>query len=105
MERGTAWPTVTNADGVYNPAARADRILQRKGGDTRDFRPRPSPNVVLQLNQTARWISIFRSGSINQSVEVTSAAPVLQTQATQLGQVIDARTNGSCRWRRATTCS
>ena len=32
-------------------------------------------------------------GSVSTSVEVTSAAPLLQTESTQLGQGIDARTN------------
>ena len=32
-------------------------------------------------------------GSVEQSTQVTDIAPMLQTQSTQLGQVIDARTN------------
>ena len=32
-------------------------------------------------------------GSVTETIEVTSAAPLLQTQSTQLGQVIDAATN------------
>jgi hypothetical protein len=45
------------------------------------------------LNQNARVDFTLTIGNVSQTVDVTAAAPVLQTQSTQLGTVIDARTN------------
>ena len=92
MDRGTVWPTVTNADGVYNlprlPIGSYNVKVEKEG-----FQTAQSSGVVLQLNDNARLDFQLKVGSVSQSVEVTSAAPLLQTQATQLGQVIDSRTN------------
>lgn len=92
IDRGTVWPTVTNADGVYNlprlPTGSYNVKVEKEG-----FQTAQSSGVVLQLNDNARLDFQLKVGSISQSVEVTSAAPLLQTQATQLGQVIDSRTN------------
>ena len=51
--------------------------------------------ILLQLNQTAQLDFSMTLGSVTQTVEVTSAAPLLQTEATQLGTVIDSRENTS----------
>ena len=92
VERGTVWPTSTNADGNYNlprlPIGSYNVKVEREG-----FQAAQRSGVVLQLNDIARLDFQLQVGSISQSVEVTSAAPLLQTQATQLGQVIDSRTN------------
>ena len=92
VDRGTVWPTATNADGIYNlprlPIGSYNVKVEKEG-----FQTAQSSQVVLQLNDNARLDFQLKVGSITQSVEVTSAAPLLQTQATQLGQVIDSRTN------------
>jgi hypothetical protein len=92
VERGTAWPTVTNTAGVFSlprvPVGTYDVKVEHAG-----FQTAFQSHITLQLNQTARLDFHLQVGSINQSVEVTSAAPMLQTQSTELGQVIDARTN------------
>ena len=49
--------------------------------------------ILLQLNQSAKVDIGLKLGDVSQSVEVTGAAPLLQTETTQLGTVIDARTN------------
>jgi len=91
-ERGTEWPTVTNGEGVYNlprvPVGTYNIKVEHEG-----FQTATESNVTLQLNQTARLDFQLKVGSVTQSMEVTSSAPLLQTQSTQLGQVIDARTN------------
>lgn len=91
-ERGTTWPTVSNEDGVYNlprlPIGSYTVKVESQG-----FQGAQRSNVTLQLNDVARLDFQLQLGSVSQTVEVTSAAPLLQTQATQLGQVIDSRTN------------
>ena len=91
-ERGTEWSTVTNTDGVYNlprvPVGNYKLKVEHEG-----FETAVQSDVTVQMNQVARLDFTLHVGSITQSVEVTSATPLLQTQSTQLGQVIDARTN------------
>jgi len=91
-ERGTVWPTVTNAAGVFSlprvPVGTYSVKVEHPG-----FQLAIESHITLELNQTARLDFHLQVGSVNQSMEVTSTAPMLQTQSTQLGQVIDARTN------------
>lgn len=91
-DRGTEWPASTNSDGEYNlprlPIGSYDVKVSAAG-----FQTSVQTNVVLDMNQTARLDFSMIVGSITQTVEVVSAAPLLQTQSTELGQVIDAATN------------
>ena len=91
-ERGTEWPTVTNSDGVFNlprlPIGTYDVKISAPGFETAS-----QSNILLDMNQVARLDFTMVIGKSTQTVEVTSAAPLLQTQATQLGQVIDSATN------------
>src|SRR5437588_1600083 len=48
---------------------------------------------TLVLNQTARIDVQMKVGQVSETVEVTSAAPVLQTESTQVSTVIDSVTN------------
>ena len=43
---------------------------------------------VVQVGQTARLDIVMEVGSVNQTVEVTTAAPVLQSENAAVGQVI-----------------
>lgn len=43
---------------------------------------------VVQVGQTARLDILMEVGSVNQTVEVTTAAPVLQSENAAVGQVI-----------------
>ncbi len=92
VERGTVWPTVTNGSGVYSlprvPAGIYDMKVEHPG-----FQTAIETHMNLELNQTARRDFQLQVGSVEQSAQVTSVAPMLQTQSTELGQVIDARTN------------
>jgi len=93
-QRGTQWPTVTNADGVYNlpriPVGTYTLKIEKPG-----FQTTQQSNITLVLNQIARLDFALQVGEVSQAVEVTSAAPLLQTEQTALGQVIDSRTNTS----------
>jgi hypothetical protein len=91
-QRGTQFPTVTNADGVYNiprvPIGTWDVKVENAG-----FQAAVQKNITLVLNQVARLDFQLQVGNVSQSVEVTAAAPLLQIESTQLGTVIDSRTN------------
>ncbi len=91
-DRGTKWPTSTNQDGEYNlprvPIGTYDVKVEHEG-----FQKAVESHVSLQMNQVARLDFRLQVGSLSQTVEVAATEAVLQTQSTQLGQVIDARTN------------
>ena len=92
QERGTVWPTVTNSEGVYNlprlPIGTYNVKVELAG-----FQTAVQSNIVLDLNQVARLDVQLQVGDTRQTVDVTSSGPPLQTQSTQLGQVIDSTTN------------
>ena len=91
-QRGTQWPTVTNGDGAYNLPRVPVGVYNIKA-ENQGFQSTQQSNVTFVLNQVARLDFQLQVGNISESVEVTSAAPILQTESTQLGQIIDARTN------------
>ena len=61
--------------------------------ENQGFQTSQQSNITLQLNQVARLDFQLQVGNISQSIEVNAAPPLLQTESTQLGEVIDARTN------------
>ena len=91
-DRSTEWPTVTNGEGVFNlprlPVGTYDLKVTHPGFGTATV-----SSVLLELNQVARIDVPLTVGSVQESVAVTATAPMLQTQSTELGQVIDSRTN------------
>jgi hypothetical protein len=91
-ERGTQWPTVTNEEGAYNlprvPVGTYNLKVEHDG-----FQTATQSHITLELNQVARLDFQLQVGSVSQTIEVTATEPLLQTQGTQLGQVIDSRTN------------
>jgi Carboxypeptidase regulatory-like domain/TonB dependent receptor len=92
LDRGTVYPTTANGGGAYSlpriPVGRYEVRVESPG-----FQAAVQSPVVLQLNQVAKLDFQLQVGNVSQTVEVTTAAPVLQTETTQLGTVLDARTN------------
>jgi hypothetical protein len=92
VERGTVYPTATNSDGYYNlqylPVGVYNLRVENAG-----FQAATQSNITLQMNQVAKLDFQLQVGNVQTTVEVTAAAPVLQTESTLLGQVIDSRTN------------
>ena len=92
VARGTTSSALSNDSGAFTlqrlPIGKYDVRVENPG-----FQAAIQSPVVLQLNQNAKVDFQLQVGNVNQTVEVTSAAPVLQTETTQLGTVIDARTN------------
>jgi hypothetical protein len=94
LDRGTTYPTTSDSLGRYNiPRVAPGNYEVRAEGA--GFQASVQSPVVLVLNQVAKIDFQMVVGNVNQTVEVTSAAPILQTQTTQLGTVLDARTNVS----------
>jgi hypothetical protein len=91
-ERGTAYSSTTNDSGSYNlarlPVGNYSVKVSASGFDTAVH-----PPFTLVLNQTARVDVQMKVGQVTTSVEVTGAAPVLQTETTQVSTIIDSVTN------------
>lgn len=88
VDRGTFWPTTTNEDGAYTvshiPVGSYDLTVEAKG-----FQKEHREAFTLILNQVARVDFQLKVGNVTQTIEVTTAAPILQTDSTELGTLID----------------
>jgi hypothetical protein len=93
-ERGTVWNTTTSNAGEYNiprlPVGTYEVKVVAPGFETVIH-----PPFVLVLNQTARVDVALRVGKASETVEVTGAAPILQTQSTEVSTLIDTNTEVS----------
>jgi hypothetical protein len=89
--RGTLWTARTSDSGSYSlqrlPIGSYSVKVAATGFDTAIY-----PTFALQINQTARVDVTMKVGQVSESVEVTSEAPVLQTENAQVGTVIDSAT-------------
>lgn len=89
LDRGTVWPASTNEQGVYNlprlPVGRYDVKVECQG-----FQSSQRSDIVLVLDQTARVDFDLKPGTVAETVQVSEAPPLLQTETTELGTVIDA---------------
>jgi carboxypeptidase family protein len=92
VDKGTPWTTTTNGDGFYTfprlPIGNYELRVEQTG-----FQTAVNSGITLQMNQIAKVDVPLKVGNVTETLEVTSSAPVLQTQSTSLGTVIDARTN------------
>jgi hypothetical protein len=88
VDRGTFWPTTTNADGAYNlphlSVGTYDLTVEAKG-----FAKELREPFTLVLNQVARVDFQLKLGQVTQTIQVTEAPPLLQTDSTELGTLID----------------
>src|ERR1700752_1225765 len=93
-ERGTAWTATTNDTGAFSllrfPVGTYTVRVTSTG-----FQSAVQPPFPLVLNQTARGDVQMKLGQAWETVEVTSAAPVLQTQSVAVSPLIAATTNVS----------
>jgi hypothetical protein len=91
VDRGTVWTAKTNDAGVFNiqrvPVGKYSVSATAAGFDTATY-----PPFALVLNQTANLNFRMKVGKVSESVEVTGAAPILQTQSTEVSTLIDAET-------------
>ena len=83
---------MTNESGLYRIAqlpVGSYSLKVEKGG----FALASHPPFVLTLNQVARVDIAMKVGQASETVEVTGAAPVMETDTTQVDTVINASTN------------
>jgi hypothetical protein len=92
QERGIAYTAQTNDSGLYRisplPVGSYDLKVEKTG-----FAVASHPAFVLALNQVARIDITMKVGQISETVEVTGAAPVMETQTTQVDTIVNAATN------------
>ena len=91
LDRGTEWPTKTQADGIFSlpriPVGRYSLKVEAPG-----FKSYINREFVLELNQRGRVDVALQIGAITDSVTVDASGPLLQTDTTQVGSVIDSKT-------------
>jgi hypothetical protein len=92
VERGITYTAVTNESGIYRiaqlPVGSYELKVEKPG-----FASVAYAAFVLTLNQVARIDVPLKVGQVTQTVEVTGAAPILKTEATQVDTIINAATN------------
>ena len=91
-ERETAYTVQTNRVGVFHiprlPVGTYELKVGASGFETAIYR-----GITLVLNQTARVDFQLQLGQASETVDVTSAPPLLQTDTTQLSTILDSHTN------------
>jgi hypothetical protein len=92
QERGLTHTAVTNESGIYRiaqlPVGTYELKVEKPG-----FASASYPPFVLTLNQVARIDIGMKVGQVSETVEVTGATPVLETDVTQVDTIINAATN------------
>src|SRR5689334_16525869 len=88
LDTGAKRDTVTNESGVYQfPLLQPGRysIAVRKQG----FKQATREGVQLELNQVAKIDFTMEAGAVSETVEVLGAAPILESNTSSVGQVIE----------------
>jgi Carboxypeptidase regulatory-like domain/TonB dependent receptor len=87
---GIALSTQTGADGVYSfsPVRIGSYTLQAAAAG---FKTEVQTHVVVDVSARVLQNFTLQPGQVSETVEVTSAAPVLQSQDASVGQVVDQR--------------
>jgi hypothetical protein len=92
VERGLTYNAVTNDSGLYRitqlPVGTYELKVEKPG-----FSSVSHPAFVLTLNQVARIDVAMKVGQVSETVEVTGAAPVLETDVTHVDTIINSATN------------
>jgi hypothetical protein len=90
VDRGTVLTSETNDNGDFDfptvPVGNYEVTAEIQG-----FQKGIYPKFTLVLNQTARLSFQLRVGQRTETIEVTGTAPILDTDTTLLGSIIDAR--------------
>ncbi|MBV9265559.1 MAG: carboxypeptidase regulatory-like domain-containing protein, partial [Acidobacteriaceae bacterium] len=80
----------TGADGLYsfvNLIPGRYSVQVEKPG----FKRYSRPDIVVEVNQSAKIDATLQIGEVNQVVEVTAETPLIQAETSSLGQVVDTR--------------
>jgi hypothetical protein len=92
VDQGTSFTAKTNETGSYS-ITRIPIGTYRLEISAAGFQRAVYPPFTLVLNQAARVDGKMKVGQVNETVEVTGAAPVLKTETTEVDTIIDSRTN------------
>lgn len=90
VNRGTTWTTRTDSSGVYDfPQVTVGdiEVTVKASG----FSTQVHPAFTLILNQVARLDFQMKVGQVTQTIEVSTAPPLLQTDSPTVGTLIDSR--------------
>src|SRR6476646_7933006 len=94
LDRGTVLTTTTNDAGAFNisgvPVGKYQVKVEAKG-----FQSVINQSLTVTLNQTARLNIQLRIGQTTETVEVSGTAPLLQTDTSLLGNLVDSATLSS----------
>jgi hypothetical protein len=80
----------TNQDGVYDLTALPPGLYDLKV-ETKGFTTQVRNGIELQVSQAARIDFTLQVGNVSEVVEVSGGAPVLETETTSVGTVIENR--------------
>src|SRR5262249_34970047 len=91
VQRGVEWPTKSNEDGIY-AFPRIPTGLYSLRVEAQGFKTHEQAGIQLEVNQRARIDVSMQVGQITESVSVTAETPLMQTDTTQVGTVINPQT-------------
>jgi hypothetical protein len=80
----------TGPDGLYNFVNLVPGTYKIEAEKT-GFKHITHPDVIVQVEQTARIDITMQVGDVSQTVEVTGETPLLQPETSSLGQVVEGR--------------
>jgi hypothetical protein len=90
VERGTTLVAVSNDSGAFNlPRVPIGHYVVK--AEIKGFQTVANPVFEILLNQTVRVSFQMKVGEISQTVEVNASAPLLQTDTTLLGNILDGK--------------
>jgi len=92
VDRGTSYSAVSDDAGLYRISQLPAGSYALKVGKS-GFATVSREAFVLAVNQTARIDLALKVGQVTETLEVTGAPPVLETDSTQVNTVINAATN------------
>src|SRR5262249_34848136 len=91
VDRGTTLTTTSHDGGDFSfpivPVGKYQVTVEAKG-----FQKAAYPEFTLVLNQTARISLQMRVGAVSETVEVSGTTPILQTDTSLLGSIVDSKT-------------
>jgi hypothetical protein len=90
VDRGTTLTASTNDTGSFNlPRVPVGRY--RVKAESQGFQTAANPAFDVVLNQTVRVAFQMKVGNVSETVEVTASAPLLQTDTTLLGNILETK--------------
>jgi len=89
-DRGTIWTTKTSSAGIYNfPQITVGNVTVK--AEAPGFSTQTYSAFNLTVNQVARVDFRMKTGKISETIEVTTAPPLLQSDSTEVSTVLDAK--------------